>query len=74
MQKQKNEPQWQEFVLTFYTSLESENSSAGGVTCQNKRLSRGGVANNVIPQNTKLYLEVMDKLLLMIKALINILV
>lgn len=56
-EKQKNEPQWQEFVLTFYTSLESENSSAGGVTCQNKRLSRGGVANNVIPQNTKLYLE-----------------
>ena len=57
LEKQKNEPQWQEFVLTFYTSLESENSSAGGVTCQNKRLSRGGVANNVIPQNTKLYLE-----------------
>jgi len=57
LEKKKNELQWQEFVLTFYTSLESENSSAGGVTCQNKRLSRGGVANNVIPQNTKLYLE-----------------
>lgn len=57
LEKQKNEIQWQEFVLTFYTSLESENSSAGAVTCQNKRLSRGGVANNVIPQNTKLYLD-----------------
>ena len=57
LEKQNNEPQWQEFVLTFYTSLESENSSAGAVTCQNKPLSRGGVANNVIPQNTRLYLE-----------------
>jgi len=47
----------QEFILTFYTSLNSENSSAGAVTCQNKPLIRGGVANNVIPQNTKIYLE-----------------
>ncbi|SFC50024.1 3D domain-containing protein [Clostridium uliginosum] len=52
-----NEPEWKEFILTFYTSLESENSSAGAVTCQNKPLSRGGVANNVIPQNTNIYLE-----------------
>lgn len=56
-EQKKNEPQWQEFILTFYTSLESENSSAGAVTCQNKPLSRGGVANNVIPQNTKIYLD-----------------
>ena len=56
-EKKKNEPEWQEFILTFYTSLESENSSAGPVTCQNKPLSRGGVANNVIPQNTQLYLD-----------------
>jgi 3D (Asp-Asp-Asp) domain-containing protein len=55
--KKKEEPEWQEFVLTFYTSLESENSSAGAVTCQGKKLSRGGVANNVIPQNTKIYLD-----------------
>lgn len=53
----KNQPEWKEFILTFYTSLESENSSAGPVTCQNKPLTPGGVANNVIPQNTKLYLE-----------------
>jgi 3D (Asp-Asp-Asp) domain-containing protein len=55
--EKKNEPQWKEFILTFYTSLESENSSAGPVTCQNKPLARGGVANNVIPQNTKIYLD-----------------
>ena len=57
IEKQKDEPQFQEFILTFYTSLNSENSNAGPVTCQNKPLSRGGVANNVIPQNTKIYLE-----------------
>lgn len=57
LEEQKNKPQWQEFILTYYTSLISENSSAGAITCQGKKLSRGGVANNVIPQNTKLYLE-----------------
>jgi 3D (Asp-Asp-Asp) domain-containing protein len=56
-EEKKNEPELKEFILTFYTSLKSENSSAGAVTCQNKPLSRGGVANNVIPQNTKIYLE-----------------
>ena len=56
-EQKKNEPELKEFILTFYTSLESENSSAGAVTCQNKPLSPGGVANNVIPQNTKIILE-----------------
>jgi 3D (Asp-Asp-Asp) domain-containing protein len=56
-EQKNNEPKLKEFILTFYTSLESENSSAGAVTCQNKPLSPGGVANNVIPQNTKIYLE-----------------
>ena len=56
-EQKRNEPELKEFILTFYTSLESENSSAGAVTCQNKPLSSGGVANNVIPQNTKIYLE-----------------
>ena len=56
-EQEKNEPELKEFILTFYTSLESENSSAGAVTCQNKPLSPGGVANNVIPQNTKIILE-----------------
>lgn len=53
----KKELEYREFILTFYTSLESENSSAGAVTCQNKPLTPGGVANNVIPQNTKIYLK-----------------
>ena len=57
MNEKTDKPEWKEFILTFYTSLESENSSAGAVTCQNKPLSPGGVANNVIPQNTKLYLK-----------------
>jgi 3D (Asp-Asp-Asp) domain-containing protein len=56
-EEKKNKPEYKEFILTFYTSLESENSSAGAVTCQNKPLTTGGVANNVIPQNTKIYLE-----------------
>lgn len=57
MDSKNNEPERKEFILTFYTSLKSENSSAGAVTCQNKPLIPGGVANNVIPQNTKIYLE-----------------
>jgi 3D (Asp-Asp-Asp) domain-containing protein len=56
IQEQKKEPQWQEFTLTFYSSMNSENGF-GNKTCQNKPLSRGGVANNVIPQNTQIYLE-----------------
>jgi len=57
LEKQKKiEPQWQEFVLTFYSSMNSENGY-GSITSQGKKLSRGGVANNVIPQNTQIYLE-----------------
>jgi 3D (Asp-Asp-Asp) domain-containing protein len=52
-----NEPELKEFTLTFYTSLKSENSSAGAVTCENKPLTPGGVANNIFPLNTKIYLE-----------------
>gem|GEM_PF-2387239 len=55
--EKKKEYEYREFILTFYTSLQSENSSAGAVTCQNKPLTSGGVANNVIPQNTKIYLK-----------------
>ncbi|EHJ01024.1 MULTISPECIES: 3D domain-containing protein [unclassified Clostridium] len=57
-QKDKiNEQESKEFTLTFYTSLKSENSSAGAVTCENKPLTPGGVANNILPLNTKIYLE-----------------
>lgn len=55
--EENNEPETKCFILTFYSSLRSENSSAGPVTCQNKPLTPGGVANNVIPLNTKIYLE-----------------
>jgi 3D (Asp-Asp-Asp) domain-containing protein len=55
-EQKKKEPQWQEYILTFYTSMNSENGY-GAITSQGRKLSRGGVANNVIPQNTKLYLE-----------------
>jgi len=61
LQKQKEleeqkKKEWQEFILTYYSSLNSENGF-GAITSQGKKLSRGGVANNVIPQNTKIYLE-----------------
>ena len=52
----KDNKEWQTFVLTFYTDNNSENGF-GNITSQGKKLSRGGVANNVIPQNTKIYLE-----------------
>lgn len=45
------------FILTFYTSLDSENSSAGAVTCTGSKLRAGMVANNVLKLNTKIYLE-----------------
>jgi 3D (Asp-Asp-Asp) domain-containing protein len=54
--QKKNEPQWQEFTLTYYSSMNSENGY-GAITSQGKRLSRGGCANNIIPQNTQIYLE-----------------
>jgi 3D (Asp-Asp-Asp) domain-containing protein len=55
-EQKKNEPEWQEYILTFYTSMNSENGY-GSITSQGKKLSRGGVANNIIPQNTKIYLD-----------------
>ena len=56
LKEQKKEPQWQEFVLTFYTSLDNENGY-GAVTCQQKPLSRGMVANNIHSLGTQIYLE-----------------
>lgn len=52
----KKEIQYTEFELTFYTALDCENGY-GAITCQGKPLRDGIVANNVIPQNTQLYLE-----------------
>jgi 3D (Asp-Asp-Asp) domain-containing protein len=42
------------FVLTFYTSLIEENSEAGPVTCNGSKLRDGIVANNILPQGTKI--------------------
>ena len=42
------------FVLTFYTSLIEENSECGAVTCNGNKLREGIVANNVLPQGTKI--------------------
>lgn len=42
------------FVLTFYTDLAEENGPYGAITCNGKRLAAGMVANNVLPQGTKI--------------------
>lgn len=44
------------FVLTFYSSLNCENGY-GAITCNGENLSQGMVANNVLPQGTKIHLE-----------------
>ena len=48
--------QYQNFILTFYTSLDCENGY-GAITCTGKKLRPGMVANNVLPLGTKIYLE-----------------
>jgi 3D (Asp-Asp-Asp) domain-containing protein len=58
LEEQKiNEPQWQEFTVSFYTGLEEENSIHGNVDCKGKPLERGVIANNVLPLGTKIFLE-----------------
>ena len=42
------------FILTFYTDLDSENGPCGPVNCHMQRLKYGMVANNVLPQGTKI--------------------
>ena len=56
-EQKKNEIQWQEFELTFYSSSISENSSAGAVTCQGNKLEPYMIANNVYSLGTQIYLE-----------------
>jgi 3D (Asp-Asp-Asp) domain-containing protein len=41
------------FVLTFYTSLNEENGY-GPITCSGNKLRDGIVANNILPQGTKI--------------------
>jgi len=57
IQEHKKEPQWQEFIVTFYTGLDEENSKYGAVNCRKLPLERGMVANNVLPYGTKIYLD-----------------
>lgn len=45
------------FEITFYTSLNCENSKYGAVTCNGNKLRDGMVANNVLPQGTKIKLQ-----------------
>jgi len=57
IKEQKNEPEWQEFVVSFYTGLEEENSIHGNVDCKGRPLEKGVIANNVLPLGTKIFLE-----------------
>lgn len=54
--QKKKEPEWQEFILTFYTSLNSENGY-GAITCTGDKLYDGLVASNYYKLNTKIQLE-----------------
>lgn len=56
-EQKKNEPEWQEFIVSFYTGLDEENSIHGAVNCRNLPLERGMVANNVLPYGTKIFLD-----------------
>lgn len=56
-EQKKNEIEWQEFTVSFYTGLEEENSIHGNVDCKGRPLERGVIANNVLPLGTKIFLE-----------------
>jgi 3D (Asp-Asp-Asp) domain-containing protein len=58
-EQKKNESKWQEFELTFYTSLSEENSGNGtkSVTCTGGKLYDGVVASNYYKLNTKIKLQ-----------------
>lgn len=53
----ENNIEWQEFIVTFYTGLEEENSIHGNVDCKGRPLERGVIANNILPLGTKIFLE-----------------
>lgn len=54
--EKNDEPEWQEFVLTYYTSLNSENGY-GSITCTGSKLYDGLVASNYYKLNTKIQLQ-----------------
>jgi 3D (Asp-Asp-Asp) domain-containing protein len=43
-----------DITLTFYTSLSEENGGFKGINCSGRKLIPGMVANNVLPQGTKI--------------------
>jgi len=55
--KEDDNIEWQEFIVTFYTGLEEENSIHGNVDCKGRPLERGVIANNILPLGTKIFLE-----------------
>ncbi|NRU52631.1 hypothetical protein [Clostridium beijerinckii] len=57
-EQKKNEPEWQEFELTFYSNLDIENySGCGGITSTGSKLFDGVVASNYYKINTKIKLQ-----------------
>ena len=57
-EQKKNEPQWQTFIVSFYTGLDEENyDGCGGRNCLNQPLERGMIANNSLPMGTKIFLD-----------------
>ena len=57
-EQKKNEPQWQEYIVSYYTGLDEENfEGCGGRNCLNKPLERGMIANNSLPLGTKIFLD-----------------
>lgn len=55
-EQKKNEPQWQEFELTFYSSLNCENGY-GSITSTGSKLFDGVVASNHYKINTRIKLQ-----------------
>ena len=56
--QKKHEPQWQTFIVSFYTGLDEENfEGCGGRNCLNQPLERGMIANNSLPMGTKIFLD-----------------
>jgi 3D (Asp-Asp-Asp) domain-containing protein len=55
-EQKRNEPEWREFELTFYSSLNCENGF-GSITSTGSKLFDGVVASNYYKINTKIKLQ-----------------
>lgn len=57
-EQNKNELQWQTFIVSYYTGLDEENyEGCGGRNCLNQPLERGMIANNSLPLGTQIFLD-----------------